>query len=84
MAVVTDTAFVGEHNSYLLSSPMVKTERRALAMAENLLSSLQRYGILEQGDIPRSTEIVLDMSADMPEFKRNLRIIEKSWEGLKS
>ncbi len=84
IAIVTDNALEGIHNVYTLRSPLIKTEKRASKVAENLLATLQGFKEIEVGCIPRAMpkEVHFDVSLD--EVKRELDVIAKTWEGLKA
>ena len=60
IAIVRDESLWGRNNVYTLQSPLIKTEKRALKVAEAILANLNRYrGLLNGDDIPRTTEIIL-------------------------
>ncbi len=66
---------------YTLQSPLIKTEKRALKVAEAILADLNRYRVLRNGgDIPRTTEIILSFDDDLEEFSRKLQQLGKEWE----
>ena len=57
IAIVRDESLWGRNNVYTLQSPLIKTEKRALKVAEAILANLNRYrGLLNSDDIPRTTE----------------------------
>ena len=69
IAIVRDESLWGRNNVYTLQSPLIKTEKRALKVAEAILANLNRYrGLLNGDDIPRTTEIILSFDDDMDEF----------------
>jgi hypothetical protein len=71
IAIVRDESLWGRHNIYTLQSPLIKTERRALKVAEAILSNLNRYrGLLMDGEIPRTTEVLLSFDDDPTTFKQ--------------
>jgi hypothetical protein len=62
-------------------SPLIKTEKRALKVAEAVLANLQRYAELVGGDeIPRSTEVVLTFDDDLNVFAEKMKKLGDSWE----
>ncbi len=49
IAIVRDESLWGRNNVYTLQSPLIKTEKRALKVAEAILANLNRYrGLLER------------------------------------
>jgi ribosomal protein S27AE len=81
IAIVRDESLWGRNNVYTLQSPLIKTEKRALKVAEAILANLNRYrGLLNGDDIPRTTEIILSFDDDISEFSRKLQQLSKEWE----
>ena len=81
IAIVRDESLWGRNNVYTLQSPLIKTEKRALKVAEAILANLNRYrGLLSGDDIPRTTEIILSFDDDFDEFSRRLKQLSKEWE----
>jgi ribosomal protein S27AE len=81
IAIVRDESLWGRNNVYTLHSPLIKTEKRALKVAEAILGSLNRYrGLLHPDDIPRTTEFILSFDDPREEFARKLRDLSKQWE----
>ncbi len=83
IAIIRDDSLMGEgHNVYTLHSPLIKTERRALKVAESCLANLNRYrGLMSGDDIPRTTEYVLNIDESREDFSRHLAIFAKELEG---
>jgi hypothetical protein len=55
IAIVRDESLWGRNNVYTLQSPLIKTEKRALKVAEAILANLNRYrGLMDGDDIPRT------------------------------
>ena len=76
-----DESLWGRNNVYTLQSPLMKTEKRALDVAEAILANLNRYRGLPSGDdIPGTTEIILSFDDDFEEFSRRLKQLSKEWE----
>jgi len=50
IAIVRDESLWGRNNVYTLQSPLIKTEKRALKVAEAILANLNRYRGLLNGD----------------------------------
>ncbi len=74
IAIVRDESLWGRNNVYTLQSPLIKTEKRALKVAEAILANLNRYrGLLNGDDIPRTTEIILSFDDPFEEFSRKLQ-----------
>ncbi len=81
IAIVRDEAIWGTGSKYTLLSPLIKTEKRALKVAESVLANLQRYAELSgEDEIPRSTEAIISMDEDLSVFSRKMRALGKSWE----
>ncbi len=81
IAIVRDESLWGRNNVYTLQSPLIKTEKRALKVAEAILANLNRYrGLLSGDDIPRTTEFILSFDDDFDEFSRKLQQLSKEWE----
>ncbi len=84
-AIVRDENLLGEHLTYVIQTPMVKTESRALKMAEAILANLNcSTGELGIDEIPRTTEIILSFDDPMDEFTRKLERVSAGWEEAKS
>lgn len=80
IAVVRDEAVYGTGSKYTLLTPMIKTENRALRVAEALLSSLQRKIKMVDGEIPRSSELILSFDEDFDIFSNKVKKLGKSLE----
>ena len=81
IGIVRDESLWGRNNVYTLQSPLIKTEKRALKVAEAILANLNRYrGLLNGDDIPRTTEIILSFDDPFDEFSRKLKQLSKEWE----
>jgi ribosomal protein S27AE len=81
IAIVRDEAIWGTGSKYTLLSPLIKTEKRALKVAEAILANLQRFADLVTGeDIPRSTEVVLSLDDDLEVFTRKMKDLGKAWQ----
>jgi ribosomal protein S27AE len=84
VAIIIDNSLVGSHNVYTLRSPLIRTDKRASKVAENLLATLQAFKEIEEDCIPRAMPKDVHFDASLEEVKRELDIISKSWEGLKT
>ena len=81
IAIVRDEAIWGTGSKYTLMSPLIKTEKRALKVAEAILANLQRYAELCGGDdIPRCTEVIISLDDDLPIFSRKMKELGEQWE----
>jgi ribosomal protein S27AE len=81
IAIVRDEAIWGSGSKYTLLSPLIKTEKRALKVAEAILANLQRYSGLATGDdIPRSTEVIVSLDDDLDVVTKKLEALGKLWE----
>ena len=79
IAVVRDESIWGTGNKYVLRSPLIKTEKRALKVAESILASLQHHG-LQANEIPRTTEYVLSFDDEREVFISKIRRLGEEWE----
>jgi len=84
VAIVTDNALEGEHSTYVLFSPLIKTERRALKVAESILATLQNGEKIEGDAIPRVTEKIVHFDAPLDIVKKEIEEITRSWDGLRA
>jgi hypothetical protein len=81
IAIVRDESLWGRNNVYTLQSPLIKTEKRALKVAEAILANLNRYrGLLNGDEIPRTTEIILSFDDPFEEFQRKVHQLGKELE----
>jgi hypothetical protein len=64
-AIVRDESLWGRCNTYTLNSPLIKTEKRALKVAEAILANLNRFGIGD-GGVPKTNETLISFD-DSPE-----------------
>jgi len=81
IAVVRDEAIWGSGSKYTLFSPLIKTEKRALKVAEAILSNLQRFSALADAeDIPRTTEIIVSFDEDLDAFSKEMDKLGREWE----
>lgn len=73
-AIVRDESLWGRNNVYTLQSPLIKTEARALKVAESVLSNLNIMPSLGMGEgIPRTAEVVLSFDDSPEDFKRSVK-----------
>jgi len=80
VANVRDVSLWDASNVYTLRSPLVRTEKRALKVAEALLANLNRCATsLERGEIPSSSETVLSFDDDFASFAAKLRQLATEW-----
>jgi hypothetical protein len=81
IAIVRDESLWGTCNVYTLKSPLIKTEKRGLKVAEAILANLNRYrGLLDGDGIPRTTEWLLSFDDPTEEFNSKLLKLRESWE----
>jgi len=81
VAIVRDVSLWDASNTYTLRSPLVRTEKRALKVAEALLANLNRCAsVLGKDEIPSSSETVLSLDDDLAEFTAKLRTLASEWE----
>ncbi len=81
IAIVRDEAIWGTGSKYTLMSPLIKTEKRALKVAEAVLANLQRYSELgSEDDIPRCTEVIISLDDDLAIFHQKIKALGESWQ----
>ena len=81
VAIVQDVSLWGRQNVYTLQSPLIRTEKRALKVAEAILANLNRAPDLALEDrIPNTTEVVISLDDPLDEFTRKLRQLAQEWE----
>ena len=81
IAIVRDESLWGSHSTYTLRSPLIRTQNRALKVAESILANLNRDpGLADSEDIPRTNEVILSLDDSPEEFSRRLKVLEKQWE----
>jgi ribosomal protein S27AE len=72
---------VNRTNVYHLYSPLIKTENRALKVAEAVLGNLNRYrGLLDGDEVPKTTEIILSFDDELSVFAGKLDKLAREWE----
>jgi hypothetical protein len=82
IGIVRDESLWGRCNVYTLQSPLIKTEKRALKVAEAILANLNRYrGMLKEGEVPKTHEVLLSFDDSLEDFSRKLAGLQKEWEG---
>ena len=80
IAIVRDEAVWGSGSKYTLLSPLIKTEKRALKVAEAILANLQRFADLAEDGIPRTTEVIISFDEDIEVFTQKMRRLGEDWE----
>lgn len=78
VAIIKDNAAAGG-SVFTLKSPLIRTDNRALRVGEGMLANLRRHPVIEQGEIPRTDEMVLSWDADAKQMKAQLKVIESYW-----
>ena len=85
LAIVKDNSVDPPASIYILKSPLIRTQKRALRVAEGMLATLMRPAALKSGDIPSASEYVLSLDCDMETLKERLdelsRDLTKGWLG---
>ncbi len=80
IAIVRDESLWGHHQTYTLQSPLIKTEKRGLKVAEAILANLNRYrGLLAKDGIPGTHEVLLDFDVSLEEFTERCRKLGVEW-----
>jgi len=80
IGIVKDEAIDGIGSRYILLSPLIKTEKRALKVAESILANLQRIVNFFGDDIPKTTEVVISFDDDFDVFVSKLKDLGDEWE----
>lgn len=83
LAIVTDETMPKTGNVYMLCSPLIKAQKRALAVAENLLGRLMRAddSIFKKGYILRDSSIDVDFGMPRSLVKARLDEVEQLLKG---
>lgn len=85
LAIVRDESLWGKCDVYHLQSPLIKTEKRALKVAEATLANLNMQDRpLEAGEIPRTHELILSFDTPKEMFaeelgKLQVRLENNAW-----
>jgi hypothetical protein len=80
IAIVQDVSLWGRNNVYTLQSPLIRTEKRALKVAEAILANLNRRpDLVHEDEIPNSAEVVLSFDDSREEFARKLDALAQEW-----
>ena len=79
IAIVRDESVWGTGSTYTLLSPLIKTEKRALKVAEAILANLQGSGILPD-EIPQTTETIISFDDDIEALKIKMQRLGEEWE----
>jgi hypothetical protein len=80
IAIVRDESIWGSGSTYTLLSPLIKTEKRALKVAEAILANLQRYADILDDGIPRTTETIISFDEDIEAFTAKMKRLGDEWE----
>ncbi|MBW2243319.1 MAG: hypothetical protein JRH01_15135 [Deltaproteobacteria bacterium] len=81
VAIVRDESLPARHDTYTLQSPLLKSEKRALKLAETVLVNLTRAPALTARDeILRRAEVLLSFDDDLAVLQRRLRQVSTVWE----
>ncbi len=81
VAIVQDVSLWGRNNVYTLQSPLIRTEKRALKVAEAILANLNRCpGFAADEDLPTASELVLSFDDDLLTFRSKLSELARQWE----
>jgi hypothetical protein len=81
VGIVQDVSLWGRSNVYTLQSPLIRTEKRALKVAEAILANLNRCPEWAfKNEIPNTSEVVLSLDEPIEEFSRKLALLADEWE----
>jgi hypothetical protein len=73
IAIVRDESAPVMGKIYTFWSPLIKTEKRALVVAESLLANLNRMSeVLKQGDVPTATALEININKEGEGWKREM------------
>lgn len=81
IAIVRNESLYGSHSTYTFSSPLVKTERRALKIAESILGNLTlNPAAAAEGQILRTVETIITFDRPIAIVKHQLEMWSKLWD----
>jgi ribosomal protein S27AE len=82
IAIVRDESLWGTCSTYVLHSPLIKTEKRALCVAEGILSNLNKFaGKMDlDNEIPSTMETMFSFDVPIEELKAKLAAFSKELE----
>ena len=81
IAIVRDESLPSRLDVYTRCSPLTKSEKSALSLAEALFVQLNRCrGPSGESEIPRTAEFVLSFDDDIALFRQSLRQLTAQWE----
>ncbi len=81
IAIVRDESVWGRNNVYTLISSLIKTEKRAFAVAESILAVLNHNpNAMNDNGIVRTTQTVLSFDLPFDKFSLQLAQIATEWE----
>tara|TARA_R110000765_G_scaffold345189_3_gene435480 strand:- start:430 stop:774 length:345 start_codon:yes stop_codon:yes gene_type:complete len=81
IAIVRDESLYGSHSTYTFSSPLVRTEKRALKIAEAILANLTLHPrVASEGKIPRTIETIISFDQPLDDVKKQLTLWSKLWK----
>ncbi len=81
IAIVRDDSLPSGLDVYTRCSPLTKSEKSALSLAEALFVQLNRCpGPSKESELPRAASFVLSFDDDIAVFRRSLRHLRARWE----
>jgi len=80
IGIVRDDNVPDTGRTYTLLTPLIKTENRALKVAEAILSNLQCNVEVEDGELPRTTEIIVSFDDELDVFFSKMKKLGEAWE----
>lgn len=75
IAIVSDDSLL-DGSEYILKSPLVKTEKRALALAESILA---RLAYANADAVRDMHDTVISLDGNKEEFRKQLDALEEMW-----
>jgi ribosomal protein S27AE len=81
IAIVRDESLWGQHDVYHIQSPLIKTEKRGMKVAEATLANLNMLaGALIPGEIPRTVELIVSFDVPRKEFNDEMERLQGQLE----
>jgi ribosomal protein S27AE len=81
IAIVRDESLLGPHDVYHIQSPLIKTEKRGMRVAESTLANLNTQAdTLIPGEIPRTVELIVSLDIPREEFNDEMERLQRQLE----
>jgi len=79
-AIVRDESLYGSHSTYRVSSPLIKTEERALKVAEAILANLTMRPESVAEGVPSTVYTIVSFDTTLDDLKTVLTAWLKLWK----